>query len=330
MRGDNRTHLRGGAMPLAQRAAGITLCAAVAAFAAGATPAAATTGRHHHPTGHHHHHHAGRHHHHHAPAAKRVTVDGLVMARHQRHVTVYATTSRVGHRTAHNTVVHLALRHGAHGLKQMHKGYVVHLVASGHGPMKHLVVPHVHNSHVAPSPATSVVGMVDQVSGNHLVVTPFTRDDGRHSNDGGNGRFAVDTSMASVSVDGGNGKPARGDLVAILGEVTGHSVLAHRVYAFSQEAEVLRGRVVAINGDNVTVKSEDSRMTVSLGSGTDQLPLFVDGSPVATDQLRVGDNLVVLGVVSQEEEGFVPVVAFGFTEHDHGPCGDNPEPRHHH
>src|SRR5581483_1201314 len=86
------------------------------------------------------------------PVTEAFTLDGLVMSHHKHHVAVFATSSRVGRHTTHNTVVHLSLRRGAHAAKQMRKGYAVHLVGSGRGSLSHLVVPRLHHAHVAPSP----------------------------------------------------------------------------------------------------------------------------------------------------------------------------------
>jgi hypothetical protein len=345
MRDNARRLVKDESTRVGQRTLAIAVIGVASAIIGSTSPALAgpdlaspSISAHHHHPHHHHHHHAGRHHHHHHHAGrhhhkgahlKRVTVDGLVTAVHQRHVTVFASSSTIGRRTTHDTVVHFLLGRHAHRDRHLQKGYVLHLVASGHGSMKHLVIPKVKNVHVAPSPAAVTVGVVDQVSSNGLVVSQFSRDDGDHGRDGAQHRLSVDTSTAKVTVDGGAGTIRRGDLVALLGEADGSNVLASRVFGFSGEAESLRGEVKAIDGDAVTIRSEGYDTTISLGSGANDVPLFLDGAAAATDQLRVHDRIVVLGVVRSEEEGFEPLVGFAFDGHDNGPCGDNPLPRHH-
>ena len=196
--------------------------------------------------------------------------------------------------------------------------------------MHHLRIPRLRSQHLAPSPAAVIVGVVSHVSAGVLVVSQYSRDDGHHSHGGQSRPLTVDASAAKVTVDGSAGKVAPGDTVAVLGEATGNIVLASRVFALSGEAESLRGEVTAINGDAVTVRSQGVETTFALGSGANEVPLLLDGVPAAADQLRVHDRLVVLGYVQAEEEGFVPVAAFGFDGHNQGPCGDNNLPGHHH
>jgi hypothetical protein len=344
------------ATPARRRRLAITVIAMAACIAAGAAPglaaAASASPRvgavstHHHPkpTKHHHpkkhhpkkHHHKKTHHpkkHHpkkkHHVRLEQVKIDGLVTSVHKGHVAVFATSSTVGHHTTHNTTVRFVLTGSSRRHNNLRKGYVVHLVGSGRGSIKHLRLPRVHTSHVTPTPASVLVGVVDRTSGGDLVVTQISRDDGSHSSESARHALSVDTSAATVTVDGAAGKVEPGDLVAVLGEVNGNYVLASRVYAFDDEADALVGDVKAVDGDTVTVRSEGFDTQTSLGSGSSQVPLFIDGASAATDQLAAHDRIVVLGVVDEEEEGFVPQVAFAFDGHDKAPCGDNPPPRHH-
>jgi hypothetical protein len=323
---------------IGRTALGVLTVAVVSAMVGAASPAIAaapaTSGaasaqqasHHHHPKRHH-----PKRHKHHKPKVtlKRVTLDGIVTATRGRHVTVYATSAKVGHHTTHDSTFHFVLGRKVRDSHEFRRGYVVHLVATASGPAKGLVIRTVRKRHVAPSPATVIVGRVDRVSAGELVVTQFSRDDGRHDHGSQRHPLSVDVSQAKVTVDGAPGNVHAGDYVAVLGEANGDSVLASRVYDISGEAESLRGPVVGINGDVVSVRSEGFTTTVALGSGENEIPLFIDGGAASADQLRVHDRIVVLGVVSQEEEGFVPVVAFGFDHNNHHPCGDNPLPRHH-
>jgi hypothetical protein len=259
-----------------------------------------------------------------------VTVDGLVMSAQHNHATVFATSSTVGRHTTHNTVVHLAFRRHAHAPRHLKKGYVVHLVAGARGSLTHLVVPRVHHVKATAAPASVVVGVVDKVRDGQLLVSQFSHDDGRHGQGSRRHELTVDTGNAKVTVDGGTGRVRAGDLVAVLGETEEDTVLASRVFAFSNEVEALRGRVVGINDGDVAVRSENGVATVTLGSGDSQVPLFLNGSLAATSDLHVGDRIAVLGVLTEEEESFTPLAAFAFNGHDDGPCGDNPPPGHHH
>jgi hypothetical protein len=291
------------------------------AVAASAHPAAATTSSNHHHRG-------GRHHH--GTESKRTTIDGLVMSAHKSRVTVLASSARIGQKTTHDTVVHLTFGHHPRQLRRMHQGYEVHLVASAHGSARHLAVPKLRQAHVMPSPASVVVGVVDRVSDGQLVVSQLSRDNGDHSAGTQQHRLTIDTSGAKQTVDGGNGRIRANDLVAVLGETVGDSVLASRVVAFSQAPDALAGTVSKVDAAKVAVHNKQGRTSVTLGQGDGQVALFLDGSSAATDQLRDGDRIVVLGAVSEDEEGFTPVVAFAFDGHDDGPCGDNPLPSHHH
>jgi hypothetical protein len=322
-------------------ALGVVTVAVVSAMIGAASPAIAATQAtagsagnqqvsHHHHAKHHPKHHPKRHKHHKAKVAlKAVTVDGIVTATHGRHISIYATSAKVGHHTTHDSMFHFVLGRKVRHSNQFRRGYVVHLVAAASGPTKGLVIRTVRKRHVAPSPATLIVGHVDRVSAGELVVSQLSRDDGRHDRGSQRHPLSVDVSQAKITVDGAAGTVHAGDFVAVLGETNNDSVLASRVYDISGEAESLRGQVVAVNSDAVTVRSEGFDTTVSLGSGDNEIPLFIDGGAASADQLRVHDRIVVLGVVSEEEEGFVPVLAFGFDHNNHHPCGDNPLPRHH-
>jgi hypothetical protein len=309
---------------------------ASAVIVAGASPALASpthVGGHHHPVKHRHHHPVKRHHHpkkhrHPKPHLKPVTVDGLVTSVHHRHVTVFASTSTIGRKTTHNTAVDVELGKHARRSAGVRKGYVVHLVAVGHGTPSHIVIPRVRSEHTTASPATVFFGIVRKASSGSLVVAQLGRIDGGHSRGGQRHSLTVDTSGATVSVDGAPGTAKAGEFVAVLGEAQSNNVVAAKVFVLSGEAEALVGAVKSVSGDAVTVHSFGFDSTVALGSDNDA-PLFIDGAVASTDQLVAHDRIVVLGVVSQEEEGFQPVMAFGFDGHDHAPCGDNPAPRHH-
>jgi predicted aconitase with swiveling domain len=240
-----------------------------------------------------------------------------------RHVTVFASSSRVGHRTAHNTTVHVVFGHLANS-NQVRPGYVLHVATAGRGSTTHPVIPMLHAADVTPAPASVIVGTVSQVVPSGLIVAQLSRDDGDNRDGRSSHQLSVDTSMAKVTVDGSDGGSLHhGDFVAVLGEADGDNVLASRVYALSDVAETLRGTVVAINDDKVATRNYEGRTVVSLGSGASQVPLFLNGAFAATSALTEGDRIVVLGTVTEEEEGFVPLIAFAFNGHDNGPCGDN-------
>jgi hypothetical protein len=261
--------------------------------------------------------------HHHSSHLKRIAIDGIVTSVHHRHVTVFASSSQVGRRTAHNTTVHVVLGHHAQR-SPLHPGYVLHVATAGRGSTTHLLIPTLHAADVAPAPASVIVGTVSDVVPGGVVVAQFSRDDGDHGDGRSSHKLSVDTGTAKVTVDGAyGGSLHRGDFVAILGEADGDNVLASRVYALSDVAETLRGSVVAVNDDKVAIRSYAGKTTVSLGSGDSQVPMFLNGALASTSALGEGDRIVVLGIVTEEEDGFVPLIAFAFNGHDNGPCGEN-------
>jgi hypothetical protein len=325
-----------------RRSLAITVVAVAACIAGGAAPGLAAAASaspqvsaqsgHHHPkpTKKHHpkSHHPKKHHpKKHKARLEQIKIDGLVTSVSKGHVAVFASSSTVGHHTTRNTTVRFVLSGRSARHNSLREGYVVHLVGSGRGSLKHLRVPHVHTVHVAPTPASVLVGVVDHTSSGTLVVSQASRNNGSHSSESARHALSVDTSAATV--DGAAGKVLPGDLVAVLGEVNGNYVLASRVYAFDDEADALVGAVKAVDGATVTIRSEGYDTPTALGSGSSQVPLFIDGASAATDQLAAHDRIVVLGVVDEEEDGLIPQVAFAFDGHDKAPCGDNPSPRHH-
>ncbi|HEY1740039.1 MAG TPA: hypothetical protein VGI86_15095 [Acidimicrobiia bacterium] len=324
--------------------AGFSLAIAVAAaIPAGATAAATSHGdaRTHHTSAKHH--------------SKRLTVKGLVASHHGRKVTVFAKTATIGRKTRHDKRITLvftgAARHG-----RVRTGDHLRLVARGDGSWHSFRVRHRDHESVSDSPATLLFGTIDAINGDQLTVSAADMDNGDHhrggdhhghdgeggddvtpadhSPGGGGGgdggghhghhgdgdQVTVDDTNAVITVNGSEGDLAVGDTVAILGEITDHTVVASSIFAFTSTPDFVRGNVVTIDGDNVTINDRGDGTTVSLTG----VPLAINGDLGADpSQLKVGDKLLVVGTTNPESGQIVPDVAFAFNHHDHHPCGDN-------
>ncbi len=291
-----------------------------------------------------HHHSSGRHRH-----ASRVHIVGLVAAHHRHSLTVFARTATAGATTQHNQRLHISFARNVHARTHVPVGDMVTInaLAKVHG---HSLVIVRHNSEsVSSSEATLLFGTVTAINGTELMVSEHARDngdnedgndsqDGNNQGDGDRHSIAVDDSEATIIVDNGANPLAVGDTVAILGEVTDNTVVAEAIFGFSTRPAFLRGEVVSVNGNSVTVATgEDGMNRDSLardrGPGDDgnttstfdlsDVALALNGSSARPSDLVPGDKIILLGPANPETGQVVAEVAFAFNGHDNHPADDN-------
>lgn len=303
---------------------------AAVAFAA-AVPATAVAATAHHATSAHHV--SSKHHNSH------LMVKGLVAGHHGRTVTVFAKTAKVGTTTRHNERIKVKFARSAHGRTKIPAGNHIRLVATGTASRHVFRIRHNHDETVTAAPAMLIFGTVQAVNANLLTISENDRDNGDHHDGGDNGgehhggdgderghQVTIDDTTATITVDGASGTIAVGDTVAVLGEATDNTVVASTIYAFTEAPSFMRGKVQAVNGDNVTLKDDGNTSTVSLTG----VPLALNGDVGATpSELMVGDKLLVIGPLDTSTGQVMPEIAFAFNHHDDHPCGDNDEHGHH-
>jgi hypothetical protein len=328
-----------------------------AVMMAAAVPSAAVAA---HPSAAGHHRHASHH-------LKHVSVKGVVAHHHGRTVTVFAKSAKTGHTTRHNRRVTVTFARSVHHARvKMLAGDRISIRGDGRVSGHRITILKHSDENVNPAPASLFFGTVDAINGNLLSVRERNRDDGDnesgvdrrdghdgsddnvaaqpadHGDDGDNSgpghEVMVDTTNASTTVDGSAATAlAVGDTVAILGENNDHTVVADRIFGFTNAPAFVRGDITAINGDDVTIGDDDqgenhhgedvaddhgdddATLMVSLAG----IPLFLNGDGnTTTSDLSIGDKLVMLG--SFDSSGnFTPAVAFAFNGDDDQPCGHN-------
>lgn len=201
---------------------------------------------------------------------------------------------------------------------------------------------------VAPAPATVLVGTVADTtpppgatsgftlaaSGGQGDQPPGASGDAVRADPGPDqpNTIGVDTSAATVTVDGASGGPlAVGDVIAVVGEVAADAVTAAQVYAFSTAPTFLSGVVTAVDAGTVTVTAGDGGDQGD-GPGT---PVDLSGVPVVLDgttgqtvtDLQPGDRILVVETVATATGGgsTLPAasLAIAFDNGDQGPAGTN-------
>lgn len=338
-----------------QALAMVAVAGAGAAIAISAVPTVATAAP---RTVAHTHHHAVRHH------AKKLRVVGLVAAHHHRSLTVFAQTAKAGTKTRHNQRIHVTFAKHVRAHTRIPVGNKIRINARGRVSGHHFIVMSHNDETVTDSPAALLFGTVTAINGTQLTVSEHARDDGDsqdgndnqdgdsqgedssdiardHSpggpgDDGDSHTITVDDTNATIVVDGGSGPLVVGDTVAVLGEFTNNTVVADTIFGFSTAPSFIRGDVLSVNGNSVTVgdgEDGDSQDVMKADDqGNDNTPLTVDlsdvpltlnGSTASASDLIAGDKIILLGVTDPETGQFTPEVAFAFNGHDHHPCGDN-------
>jgi hypothetical protein len=270
---------------------------------------------------------------HHRPAARPFTAHGLVISHTSSSVTMLATDVRSGRSTTRNTPVTVSLPSRRSKSGKVLSRRLAHLSAgdrisvtgtkSGDALTAKNFVGQAAPFHV-------YLGTVTAVNGALVTVDKSTApsDD---QNESDNGSFTVDTTNATVLVDGAAGSLAVGQSVAILGSSVMDVVSATSVFAFSVAPAVLTGEVSAVNGTVVTVSKDGqdgegdggsqsgedggTPPTPPVGTTTDlaAATLIVDGASNATpDTVTVGSRLIALGT-DNGDGTFTSTMVFAFT-----------------
>jgi hypothetical protein len=267
----------------------------------------------------------------------RIDITGVVLS-HTRHTArVIVSRGRVGAKHVNPQVLTVTLAGRSKGSTRpfrhhMVNGYQLHIAGVGSVAGSTVRLGSEGVEQVTTTTSQAWFGVVQQYDPlTHLATTLLLRDglggDGGPDGHGSLGQdVTVDVSSAAVTLDGvPGGTIAPGDLVVVLGEASGLTVVASTVFAYSSVPALVGGEITDITDTIVTVGDREggSPQTVDLGSGSTAIPVILNGGGGFTiADLSVGDHVLVLG--STDGGGaFVPQVALAFNGDDHGPCGDN-------
>lgn len=273
---------------------------------------------------------------HHRPAARPFTAHGLVVSHTSSSITMLATDIRSGKSAKHNTPVTVSLPSRRSKSGKVLARRLSHLAAgdrisvTGRKQGDNFTAK---NFVGQAAPFHVYLGTVTAMNGTLVTVDKGTApsDD---QNESENGSFTVDTSAATVLVDGAAGALAVGQSVAILGSSVKDVVYASSVFAFSVAPAVLKGEVTAVNGTVVTVSTDgqdgqDGQDNEGDQGGEDGGPppappagtttdlaaatLIVDGVSNSTpDAVTVGSRLMALGT-DNGDGTFTSTMVFAFT-----------------
>lgn len=302
-------------MPRISRTGAVSAVAAGACALALATPGAALA--------------AG----HHRPAARPFTAHGLVVSHTASSITMLATDVRSGKSAQHNTPVTVSLpsRRTKSGkvltrrLAHMAAGDRISVTGTKTGDTLTA-----KNFVGQAAPFHVYLGAVTGINGT-LVTVAKAAAPSDDQNESDNGSFTVDTTNATVLVDGAAGSLAVGQTVAVLGSSVQDVVYASSVFAYSAAPAVLTGEVSAVNGTVVTVSQDgqdgegDQSGEGDQGGSTPPAPpagtttdlaaatLIVDGVSNSTpDAVTVGSRLMALGT-DNGDGTFTSTIVFAFT-----------------
>ncbi len=273
---------------------------------------------------------------HHRHAARPFSAHGLVVSHTSSSITMLATDVRSGRSARHNTPVTVSLPSRRTKSGKVLSRRLAHMAAGDRISVtgtKRGGTLTVKNFVGRAAPFHVYLGTVTGINGT-LVTVDKANAPSDDQNESENGSFTVDTTDATVLVDGATGSLAVGQTVALLGSSVKDVVYASSVFAYSAAPAVLTGEVSAVNGTVVTLSTDGTDGEGEGDQGGDQggedggqppappagpttdlaaATLIVDGVSNSTpDAVTVGSRLMALGT-DNGDGTFTSTIVFAFT-----------------
>lgn len=267
----------------------------------------------------------------------RIDLTGVIVSHSRRTVRIAVSAGRVGTTRVRPQVLSISIAGRTKGSsRSFHHALVngdqLHIAGVGSVSRSDVRLTAERTEQVSTTTAQAWFGLVQaydpgtHLAGVYLLHGGLGHDGGPDGHGNLGQHVTVDLSIAAVTADGvAGGTVAPGDLVLVVGEASGLTVVASTVYAYSSVPDVVAGEINDITGTVVTVDGRElgGQQQIDLGSGPSAIPVILNGTPGMTvADLSVGDHVLVLGSAGTGG-AFVPQVAVAFNDDDHGPCGDN-------
>lgn len=258
------------------------------------------------------------------PTVAHFVADGLIVGSTNGSLRILASHLHVGKANVANRVITVARASskGRHQAAQTPPPVGYHVLVSGNAVTVNNTTTYAATGpeNTQPRRAGVFLGTLTSLNGTLAQINAVHATDG-HDDGQDTQVLSVDTSAATLTVDGTSGTLGVGQFLVVLGERSQDTVVAASVYAFSTAPSVVSGEITAVSGTSVTLDG-DTPTVVDLAPGGTAVPILLNGtSTVTPDALTTDMKILILGQTSSGV--FTPTQAFAFDGQDTGPCGHN-------